>query len=85
MMQQLPSLAVRPYVVSGVNILCDFSMGSPQPAAFRAAVFENLHGLAHPGVRGMWRLVGKSFVWPGMSVDIRERCTRCVTKQTELY
>jgi Integrase zinc binding domain/RNase H-like domain found in reverse transcriptase len=81
MMQQLPSLAVKPYVVSGVNILCDFSTGSPRPlvpAAFRAAVFSNIHSLAHPGVRGTRRLVSRSFVWPGMSADISQRCRSCV-------
>jgi transposase InsO family protein len=80
-MQQLSFLAVKPYVVSGVNILCDFSTGSPRPlvpAAYRAAVFESLHGLAHPGVRGTRRLVSKSFVLPGMSADIREKCRSCV-------
>jgi transposase InsO family protein len=75
------SLQVRQVQWHGVAVWCDFSTGSPRPlvpAACRAAVFDSLHGLAHPGVRGTRRLISSRFVWPKMAGDIREMCRGCV-------
>jgi RNase H-like domain found in reverse transcriptase len=62
---QQTSLKVRPCVVSSAAVLCDWSTGWPQPfvpAAYRADVFNNKHGLAHLGIRGTRRLISSHFV-----------------------
>jgi hypothetical protein len=53
-----PALQVRRVQIHGV--LCDVATGVARPlvpAAFRAAVFAAIHGLAHPGIRATRRLV----------------------------
>ena len=39
--------------------------------SFRKQVFDALHFLSHPGVKGSQRLVSERFVWAGMKKDIK--------------
>ncbi len=48
------------------------------PAALRRRVFDQLHGIAHPGVRATRRLIAARFVWPAMAADIAVWCRDCV-------
>jgi hypothetical protein len=63
-----------------LHILCDVAHGRIWPViqeADRAAVFETIHGLAHPGMRAKRRLLSSTVVWRGMSTDITAWCRDC--------
>ena len=65
------------------QIMCDMSTGSPRPFVpkdFRQQVFEVLHALSHPGIRGTQKLVSTRYVWPEMHKDIKvwaQACKAC--------
>ena len=53
---------------------CDVSCGQPCPfipQQYRRQVFLHYHSLAHPGIRGTQRIIGKRVVWPYMKRDIQ--------------
>jgi hypothetical protein len=80
-MSKQSSLQVCQVQLQDVSVWCDFSTGSPRPlvpATCRAAVFDSLQGLAHPGVRVTRRLISSHSVLPKMSSDIHERCRSCI-------
>ena len=72
-----------PLPATNTTILCDSSTGSHRPlvpASLRRRVFEALHTLSHPGIRGTRRLITARYVWPGIQKDIREwthSCLKC--------
>ena len=44
----------------GISLLCDVSTGSPRPVvppSFRKQVFDVIHKLSHPGIKGTRRLI----------------------------
>ena len=67
-MQDSPSLRVQPVKIPcGMEVLVDASTGRPRilvPADLRRRVIQQVHNLAHPGVRGTRRLAKKAFLWP---------------------
>jgi hypothetical protein len=74
-------LMVREHVVDGIKLLCDFSTGMARPLVptnFRAAIFDALHGIAHPGICASRQLISSRFVWPAMAADMAARCRDCV-------
>ncbi len=78
------SLQVGEFELHGVKLLCDFSLGRPQPLVpreDRRQVFEAIHGVAHPGVRASKRMISARFVWPKMKSDIAAWCRGCVAYQ----
>ena len=52
------------------------------PSAFRRQVFDLLHNLSHPVIKGSQRLISDRFVWPCMKVETREWCKTCIHCQT---
>ena len=68
---------------SGRTLLCVRADGSFRPlvpASLRRKVFDSLHGLSHPGVRGTVKLVAERFSWKGLQKDVRDwvrGCVRC--------
>ena len=61
----------------GSDLLCDVSTGHVRPlipAADRQAVFQALHGIAHPGTRATRRLISAQVVWHGMASDLAAWC-----------
>ncbi len=48
------------------------------PAALRCRVFEQLHSIAHLGVRATRCLIAARFVWPAMAADMAVRYRDCV-------
>ena len=83
---QLPSslkIEAIPLPATNTTILCDSSTGSHRPlvpASLRRRVFEALHTLSHPGIRGTRLLITARYVWPGIQKDIREwthSCLKC--------
>jgi len=66
--------------VGGVHILCDVAHGQIRPLipeVDRVAVFQGIHGLAHPGTQATRRLLCGRVVWRGMSADITAWCRDC--------
>jgi len=61
-------------------VLCDVSTGVLRPlvpASLQRAVFEAIHGLAHPGIRATQRLVNNRFTWRGCSTQVAAWCRDC--------
>lgn len=73
-----------PLPMHDATLWCDMSTGAPRPflpAHFRKLVFEKLHSLSHPGIRGTQHLVTSRFVWPGMNRDVRQWARECISCQ----
>ncbi len=45
------------------------------------AVFQHLHGIAHPGRLATLRLISSRFVWPGLSKDVTTWARECAACQ----
>jgi hypothetical protein len=83
-MHNSTSLQISTVLLKGVNLVGDISTGKFRPlvpAVLRRAVFEAIHGAAHPGVRATCRLMASKFVWPGMAKQVREWARQCVACQ----
>jgi len=78
-------LVLEHYTVPGTHIQlkCDRSAGRPRPfvpTALRRQIFDQLHGLSHPGVRTTIKMVTDRFVWPSVNKDVRlwaRTCLQC--------
>nr|XP_009858312.1 uncharacterized protein LOC104265615 [Ciona intestinalis] len=69
------SLAVRQLPDSNIDIIGDISTGTFRPVvpqSFRRKIFESLHCLSHPGVRGSQKLISQS-----INVDITGPLPSC--------
>ena len=74
------SLKVQEVRCGTVVLWCDMSTGKPRPlipAKYQKAVFNILHGLAHPGIRATKRLVAARAVWRGLATDVTAWCRDC--------
>ena len=66
------------------KIFCDISTGKLRPVippSFRKIIFDNVHNLAHPGIKASTDTIKKDFVWPAMSKDIKKFCQSCIPCQ----
>ena len=69
---------------STAQIYCDISTQNIRPyvpPAIRQQVFNSLHNLSHPGVRGSVKLVRQRFVWPEMNKDCSNWARSCLSCQ----
>ena len=69
---------------SGVDMLCDVSNSRPRPLVPRnwtRKVFDVFHGLSHPGARITLDTIRRSFVWYGMSTQIKTWARSCQSCQ----
>ena len=69
---------------SEVEIFCDVSSKNIRPfitSSFRKNIFNNLHGLSHPGIAATVELLKSRFVWPSISKDAREWTRSCIVCQ----
>ncbi len=77
------SLKINFQVIQGHRLAGDSSTGVWRllvPLKHRRAVFQHLHGIAHPGRLATRRLISSRFVWPGLSRDVTawaRECTAC--------
>ncbi|GFY51183.1 retrotransposable element Tf2 155 kDa protein type 3 [Trichonephila inaurata madagascariensis] len=51
------------------------------PEAFRRIVFNNIHKIAHPGIRTTTKLLTSKFVWPSINKDARAWARSCIKCQ----
>lgn len=47
------------------------------PKVLRFKLFQQIHNLAHPGVKSTTQLLSSKFFWPDMKKDIRNWCRTC--------
>ncbi|KAL1448514.1 hypothetical protein WDU94_002712, partial [Cyamophila willieti] len=87
----LHSLMVREKTLEGTKLQCDISTGCPRPivpVTLRRAIFDQLHGLSHPGGRASCHLISTSFVWPSMKKDIKtwvRQCNKCQISKVQRH
>ena len=63
---------------------CDTALPHPRPFVpreHRMAIFNQLHSLSHPGVKGTTQLVTERYFWPDMKRNIKEWVRECVNCQ----
>ena len=69
---------------SGKKLLCDESLCHPRPflpLECRKAIFNQLHGLSHPGIAGTQRVIKARYFWPNMGKEIKQWVRECVDCQ----
>ncbi len=74
------SLQVEKVNVGDSSLLCDVARGKVRPivpSQDRRAVFEAIHGVAHPGIRATRRMMSARYVWRGMSKNVAAWCRDC--------
>jgi RNase H-like domain found in reverse transcriptase/Integrase core domain/Integrase zinc binding domain len=74
-------LRVQQCKVDNVSLWCDFRTGQARPLVpptFRQQIFQALHWIVHPGIRGSWRLISGRFLWEKIADDIGQWCRDCV-------
>ena len=58
---------------TNTTLLCDTSISTARPIvprSWRQAVFDAIHGLAHPGIKTSQKMVTAHFVWHGISKEV---------------
>ena len=70
------SLSVIVHPLSSGEVLC--YIRPLVPLQLRRKLFEQLHGVSHPGVRASRKLISSRFVWPGMSRDVGLWTKSCI-------
>ena len=77
---------LTPFPLSAeIAVLCDTTLTLPRPfvpVALRTHVFEQVHSLAHPGVKASLQLVKSRFFWPDMDRCIRRWVRECISCQS---
>lgn len=72
-----------PFRLNNSSVLCDTSTPYPRPFApkpSRHSIFQSLHGISHPGIKGTKKLIKARYFWPDMDREIRsmvEKCAPC--------
>lgn len=64
-----------------LQIYCDDQKRPFVPQNLRKIIFDQLHGLAHPGPRRTTRLITDRFVWPGVNKDCLSWSRSCIQCQ----
>ena len=62
-----------PFGAQRVTLLCDMSTGRTRPivpASWRRKIFDLIHGLSHPSVRTIRKLIASKFIWNEMQKQI---------------
>jgi len=66
------------------KLWCDVSTGNNRPFVpepLRRAIFEQIHSLSHPGIRGTRKLVTSRYFWPSVNKDVNHWTKCCVPCQ----
>ena len=90
-MKNSSTLSVVTVKLSDGDLLCDNSTGSLRPLVpevLRKSLFNALHNISHPGIRGSRRLISARFVWPGLSQDVgvwARACLQCQQSKVQTH
>ncbi|CAB0010179.1 unnamed protein product, partial [Nesidiocoris tenuis] len=85
------SLQLRKINIEGVDLFCDVSTARARvfvPEPYRFSVFQQLHGIAHPGTRASAKMIADRFVWPQMRADIAKwvrQCNNCQLSKVQRH
>lgn len=70
--------------LTNVKLTCETSLGRNRPYIpqdMRRIVFDNVHGLSHPGIRASRKLIIDKYFWPSMNKDVGIWTRSCVPCQ----
>lgn len=68
----------------GVSIVCDMSGTVARPfipQCLRRKIFDSVHGLAHPGIKSMVKMITQRYAWPSIKQDTKKWARECVPCQ----
>lgn len=71
-------------LADGTDIVCESSTGKFRPFVplqFRRPIFDHLHNMSHPGIKGSIDLVQSRYVWPSLKRDIALWAKTCLPCQ----
>lgn len=78
------NLKLLPLPDSKTRLFCDVSTENIRPyipEKFRRTVFNNIHNLAHPGVKATQTMLRNKYVWPNINKDARDWVKSCLDCQ----
>ena len=82
-------LSEYPVPHSNYMLWCDTSTSMIRPvipSSWRKIIFNKLHGISHPGIKGTSKLISRRFVWTGMRKDISKWVRECLScKQCKIH
>ena len=90
-MRSSSTLSVVTVKLSDGDLLCDNSTGRLRPLVpevLHKSLFNALHSISHPGIRGSRRLISALFVWPGLSRDVgvwARACLQCQRSKIQTH
>nr|VZI36718.1 unnamed protein product [Spirometra erinaceieuropaei] len=73
-----------PLTTGSGTVLCDVTTPFHRPfisTSMRRAVFQNLRRLSHPGIRTFQKILTESFVWHGMTKEVKALTRSCLNYQ----
>jgi hypothetical protein len=76
----LPALKVISVNLDGKQLLVDVQSGVMRPLVpepFRRAIFDAVHGLAHPGTRATKHMISSRYLWPNLAAEVTCWCRSC--------
>ena len=77
-------LSEYPVPHSNYMLWCDTSTSiirSVIPSSWRKIIFNKLHGISHPGIKGTLKLISRRFIWTGMRKDVSKWVEECLSCQ----
>jgi hypothetical protein len=66
--------------LDGKQLLVDVQSGVMRPLVpepFLRAIFDAVHGLAHPGIRATKRMISSRYLWPNLAAKVTRWCRSC--------
>lgn len=73
-----------PVPMENETIFCEVSTKINRPFVpnkKRIPIFNLIHNLSHPSIRGTRKLIASKYFWPGMNTDINEWSRSCISCQ----
>lgn len=70
--------------VSNEKLWCEVSTNSNRPYVpepLRKVIFNKLHALSHPGIRGSRKLISSRYFWPNLNKNINQWAKTCIACQ----
>ena len=86
-LMQNPALSLKKLQLPGteVHLYADVSTTSLRPYVpkqHRQPLFQQLHGLSHPGIRASQHMMSSRFIWTGINKDVRAWTRACLHCQS---
>lgn len=72
------------FPIANLELYCDMSTGQARPfvpKTYRNLIFNQIHGLSHPGILASTKLIASRYVWPDMKRSIKTLVRCCLPCQ----